>query len=174
MLAVIDAPTSELATQAAAALLQKLSDRQDLFRSVVEAGGGPFFRKNGLLFLPTQEVSQLTKKLGEAKSLIQVLAQDSNLRGLTTALNYSLIGARMKHYTLDDLAGTLNTVADTLEEVIAGRPASFSWRAMLDGRPPQPSERRRFIEIRPVLDYSALTPGELRPMLSARRPPSWS
>jgi hypothetical protein len=66
----------------------------------------------------------------------------------------------MKHYTLDDLSGTLNMVADTLDEVIAGRQASFSWRAMLNGRPPDASERRRFIEIRPVLDYTALMPGK--------------
>ena len=160
ILAVIDAPTSELATQATAALIQKLSDQKDLFHSIIEAGGGPFFQKNGLLFLPTEEVVQVTKKLGEAKPVIQALAQDPNLRGLTTALNYGLIGARMKHYTLDDLSGTLNMVADTLDEVIAGRPASFSWRAMLNGRPPNAGERRRFIEIRPVLDYSSLMPGK--------------
>jgi uncharacterized protein len=160
ILAVIDAPTSELATQATAALIQKLSDQKDLFRTIIEAGGGPFFQKNGLLFVPTEEVVQITKKLGEGKPVIQALAQDSNLRGLTTALNYGLIGARMKHYTLDDLSGTLNMVADTLDEVIAGRPASFSWRAMLNGRPPNAGERRRFIEIRPVLDYSSLLPGE--------------
>ena len=160
ILAVIDAPTSELASQAAAALTRKLSDRQGLFLSITEAGGGPFFQKNGLLFLPTQEVVQLTKKLGEAKSLIQALAQDANLRGLTTALNYGLIGVRMKHYTLDDLSGTLNMAADTLEGVIAGRAASFSWRAMLNGRPPDAAERRRFVEIRPVLNYTSLTPGK--------------
>ena len=67
ILAVIDAPTSELGTQATAALIQKLSDQKDHFRSILEAGGGPFFQKNGLLFLPTQEVVGLTKKLGEAK-----------------------------------------------------------------------------------------------------------
>src|ERR1700757_2948023 len=120
--------------------------------TALEAGGGPFFRKNGLLFLPAEEVVGLTKKLGEAKPMLQALAQDSNLRGLTTALNYGLIGARMNQYTLDDLSGTLNMVSDTLDDVIAGRPASFSWRAMLNGRPPNASERRRFIEIRPVLD----------------------
>jgi hopanoid biosynthesis associated RND transporter like protein HpnN len=160
ILAVLDAPTSELATQATAALIEKLSAQKDLFRSVTEAGGGPFFQKNGLLFLPAQQVAEITKKLGEGKPVIQALAQDSNLRGLTTALNYGLIGARMNQYTLDDLAGTLNMVSDTLDEVIAGRPASFSWRAMLNGRPPNSSERRRFIEIRPVLDFTALTPGK--------------
>src|SRR5712692_11488481 len=160
ILAVLDAPTSELATQATAALIEKLSAQKDLFRSIMEAGGGPFFQKNGLLFLPAQQVVEITKKLGEGKPVIQALAQDSNLRGLTTALNYGLIGARMNQYSLDDLAGTLNMVVDTLDEVVAGRPASFSWRAMLNGRPPNATERRRFVEIRPVLDYTALTPGQ--------------
>ena len=161
ILAVIDAPTSELATQATAAVIQKLSDQKDHFRLILEAGGGPFFQKNGLLFLPTEEVVALTKKLGEAKPVIQTLAQDSNLRGLTTALNYGLIGVRMNQYTLDNFSGTLNMVSDTLDEAIAGRAASFSWRAMLNGRPPTPDERRRFLEIRPVLDYAALMPGKV-------------
>ena len=161
ILAVIDAPTSELATQATTALIQKLAPQKDHFHSILEAGGGPFFAKNGLLFLPTQEVIGLTKKLGEAKPLIQTLAQDSNLRGLTTALNYALIGVRMNQYTLDDLSGTLNMVSDPLDEVIAGRPASFSWRAMLNGRPANPDERQRFVEFRPVLDYAALMPGKV-------------
>jgi len=161
ILAVIDAPTSELATQATTAVIQKLSDQKDHFRSILEAGGGPFFQKNGLLFLPTEEVVTLTKKLGEAKPVIQTLAQDSNLRGLTTALNYGLIGVRMNQYTLDTFSGTLNMVSDTLDEAIAGRPASFSWRAMLNGRPPTSDERRRFLEIRPVLDYAALMPGKV-------------
>src|SRR6476646_9060774 len=161
ILAIIDAPTSELVSQATAALTERLSAQKDHFRSILEAGGGPFFQKNGLLFLPTQEVVGLTKKLGEAKPLIQTLAQDSNWRGLTTALNYGLIGARMNQYTLDDLSGTLNMVSDTLDEAIAGQRASFSWRAMLNGRPPTPDERRRFLQIRPVLDYAALMPGKV-------------
>src|SRR6516164_45970 len=138
ILAIIDAPTSELATQATTVLIEKLAAQKDVFRSILEAGGGPFFRKNGLLFLPTEEVV-----------------------GLTTALNYGLIGARMNQYTLDDLSGTLNMVSDTLDEAIAGHFASLSWRAMLNGRPPKPDERRRFIEIRPVLDYAALMPGKV-------------
>jgi hopanoid biosynthesis associated RND transporter like protein HpnN len=160
ILAVIEAPSSELAAQATAVLVRRLEDSKELFRSVVELGGGPFFQQNGILFAPTQNVAQLTKKLGEAKPLIQALAQDGNLRGLTMALNYALIGVRMKHYSLDDLSGTLSMVADTVEDVLAGRPASFSWKAMLNGRPSTDEERRRFIEIRPVLDYSALMPGK--------------
>ena len=144
-LVVLDAPTSELAEEAAAALLQKLSEQKTLFHTIEEVGGGSFFQRNGLLFTPTQEVAGLTKKLGEAKPLIQALAQDPSLRGLVTALNYSLIGVRMNHFKLDDLSKTFGMVSDTLEGVIEGRPASFSWRAMLNGKPPTPSERRRLI-----------------------------
>jgi hypothetical protein len=54
ILAIIDAPTSELVSQATAALTERLSAQKDHFRSILEAGGGPFFQKNGLLFLPTQ------------------------------------------------------------------------------------------------------------------------
>ncbi len=160
ILVVLDAPTSELASQASAALIAKLSEQKALFHHISEAGGGPFFEKNGLLFLPPNDVEGMTKKLGEAKPIIQALAQDPNLRGLTTALNYGLIGVRMKKFTLDDLAGTLSMVADTLDAAIADRPASFSWRAMLNGAPPTASERRRFIEIRPALDFTALLPGK--------------
>ena len=160
ILAVIDAPTSELASQATAALVATLSQKKDIFHSVSEPAGGPFFEKNGLLFLPTQEVVETTKRLGESKPIIQALAQDRSLRGLTAALNYGLVGVRVKKLTLDALAGTLNMVAETLEPAMAGQPASFSWRAMLNGAPSSPSERRRFIEIRPVLDFTALLPGE--------------
>jgi hypothetical protein len=161
VLVVLDAPTSELATEATAALIHKLSEQKQFFHAIVEAGGGPFFQQNGLLFVPAQQVAELTKKLGEAKPVIQALAQDSNLRGLTTALNYGLIGVRMNHYPLDNLTGTLSMVADTFEGVIADQRASFSWRAMLNGRPPTPDEGRRFIQIRPVLDFAALTPGKM-------------
>src|SRR6266536_891415 len=44
MLAVIDAPTAELVTQATTALIEKLAVQKDLFRSILEAGGGPSSR----------------------------------------------------------------------------------------------------------------------------------
>jgi len=160
ILAVIDAPTPELASQATVALVARLAEHKDLLPYVSEAGGGPFFEKNGLLLLPTNELLETTRKLAAAKPILQSLVQEPNLRGLSTALNYGLLGVRTKRFTLDDLSVTLNMVSDTLDGVIAGRPATFSWHAMLNGAPPTPSERRRFILIRPTLDYAALLPGK--------------
>src|SRR4029450_5461680 len=42
ILAVVQAPTAELVTQATAALIQKLSEQKDHFQSIFDAGGGPF------------------------------------------------------------------------------------------------------------------------------------
>ena len=75
---------------------------------------------------------------------------------------------------LDDFARPLNLVADTLENVLAGKPASFSWRVLTEGKPASPSERRGFIEVRPVLDFNSLQPGlqaEARSAGSPRRSP---
>jgi predicted RND superfamily exporter protein len=56
ILAVIDAPTPELTSAAAAALGQKLAGDSKHFESVQPLGSGEFFEKNGLLFLPVAEV----------------------------------------------------------------------------------------------------------------------
>ena len=46
MLAVVDAPTSELATQATASYKSRNSPtRRITFHSIAEGGGGPFFQK---------------------------------------------------------------------------------------------------------------------------------
>ena len=60
---------------------------------------------------------------------------------------------------LDDFARVFDAVSDTLEEVIAGRPASFSWRVLVQGNAASPGELRGFIEVRPILDYGALEAG---------------
>src|SRR2546423_5192926 len=57
------------------------------------------------------------------------------------------------------LASPMNAISDTLDNVLAGRPAHFSWRNLLNGRPADAADLRRFIEISPVLVFKALQPG---------------
>lgn len=160
ILAVVDAPTPELADLASAALVQRLSGQTEYFRSVQDLAGGPFFKRNAFLYLPTDEVARATGQLTEAEPLIQVLASDPSLRGLTQALSFGLMGVQAGHLTLDDLTRPLNAFSAPLEDVLAGRPATFSWRELMSGEPAKPSELRHIIEIHPVLDYSALEPGK--------------
>ena len=159
MLVVVDAPTPELVEQASIRLAQALASRSDHFRAVHDLQSGPFFERNGLLYLPTSEVAQLTNGLVQAGPLLQTVAADPSLRGSLSALSLGLMGVQYGQIQLDDLARPMTMAADTVQEAIDGRPVSFSWRALVSGETPGPQELRRFIEVEPVLDYSALEPG---------------
>jgi hopanoid biosynthesis associated RND transporter like protein HpnN len=159
IVAVVDAPTSELASQATAELVEQLSTRTSVFTSVREPAGGPFFSKNALLFASADQTAAFTSQFSRSRPLIQVLVTDQNWRGLVQALTLALAGVQRNMYTLDAMANPLTMFASTIEEATAGRPASFSWRELAAGKPAEERELRRIIEIRPVLDFAALEPG---------------
>jgi hopanoid biosynthesis associated RND transporter like protein HpnN len=160
ILAVVEAPTSELATQANTALLAKLRERPKLFRSIESLNESEFLQRHALLFASTEEVKDFATQFSQAQALIQVLASDPTLRGQVQALTFGLAGLNRKMYTLDDMARPLGMFATTLENVAAGRPASFSWRELVNRQTPTTSDLRRIIQAKPVLDYSALEPGK--------------
>jgi hopanoid biosynthesis associated RND transporter like protein HpnN len=159
MLVVIDAPTPELADQASTRLTRALASRPDLIRAVHQLQGGPFFERNGLLYLPTDEVVGLTQGLVHAGPLLQTLAADPSLRGALNGLSLGLMGVQYGQIQLDDLARPMAMASDTAQEALAGQPASFSWRALAGGKAPEPRELRQLIEVEPVLDYTVLEPG---------------
>jgi uncharacterized protein len=157
---VVDAPSPEQVAQAASTLAQQLSKDSDLFHSVNELGGGNvFFARNGLLFQPVADVEHTTQMLSESAQLIVTLARDPSLRGLTQSLTFVMTGIQGGLLKVDDITKPLNGFADTVENVSAGKSVTFSWHDLLNGRPAKADETRRFIEARPILDYSALEPG---------------
>jgi hopanoid biosynthesis associated RND transporter like protein HpnN len=157
--AVVDAPTTEQASLASAALAKRLAADKSLFTSVSEPGASRLFTRNGLLFLPVETVEKITGGLAQAQPLVRVLASDPSLRGLTQVLSFGLMGVQADRLKLDDMTRPLTLSATALEDVLAGRPASFSWQNLMRGENPEPGDLRRFIEIRPLLDFGALQPG---------------
>jgi hypothetical protein len=158
-LVVVEAPTAEYASLASAELAKRLAGQPKLFRSVENLSGSEFFARNGLLFQSTDNVAGMTHGLGQAGPLIGTLVSDPSLRGLTRVLSLALIGVQNRTISLDTLARPVSMAATTIESALAGRAATFSWQELLNGKPPMPSDLRRFIEVRPVLDFSALEPG---------------
>jgi uncharacterized protein len=160
ILAVVEAPTPELTSAASDALARKLSGDSQHFESVQPLGSGEFFEKNGLLFLPVPEVGQLTGQLESAAPLIEIMAGDPSIRGLTGALETGLAGIKRGQVKLDSTERPFNLIAQTVESVLNTGTGTFSWREMVSDKPLTDSDRRSFIEFKPVLDFNALEPGK--------------
>ena len=159
ILVVVDAPAPELTARAADLLTQSLAQRGGPIRAVHEPGGGEFFARNGLLFLPADEVAPAMDSLTKAEPLLTSLAADPTLRGVAGVLDSGLTGVEVGQLKLDAMTRPMTLAAETLDRVFAGRPASFSWVSVAEGRQPEPHELRRFIAVDPVLDFTALEPG---------------
>jgi hopanoid biosynthesis associated RND transporter like protein HpnN len=160
ILAVVEAPTPELTGAAAAALEAKLKDDKKNFVSMQPLGSGEFFEKNGLLFLPTEEVGKITGQFESAAPLIEIMAGDPSIRGLTGALETGLAGVKRGEVKLDNTARPFNLIAQTVEDVLNKGNANFSWHELVSDKPLSDSDKRAFIEFKPVIDYSALEPGK--------------
>ncbi|MGB8039002.1 MAG: MMPL family transporter [Pseudolabrys sp.] len=159
IIAVVDATTPEAAGEAADALVKDLSSRSDVIRTVTQPDGGEFFARNGVLFLTTDEVRRNTAELIAAQPFLGTLASDPTLRGVLRTLSQSIEGIGLGKSKLEDLRPALVAIADALELIAKGKDPAFSWRKLITGRAPEPSELRRFVNIQPVLDFDDLQPG---------------
>ena len=156
-LVVVSAPAPEFAAQAARELAARLGAQTGLFHSVSLGAGSDFFRRNGLLYLPAAQAEATVGRLQAARPLLNALAADPSLRGVANLLSVALLTPLQSgQLRLGGMAPLLGAGADTLDAVLAGRPAALSWQALLD---PGVKTAPSLVELRPVLDYSALLPG---------------
>ncbi len=156
---IVDAPTAELAGEATDALTTALRQDKAHFTTVTNSSAVDFFTRNGLLFLPQDMFKKSLDGLVQGEALITDLGNDPSLRGLVSVIEDVLIGVNQHKVELGATAPVFRDGARTVENILADKPASFSWRALVEGHKPQSLELRGFIEVRPVLDYKSVEPG---------------
>jgi hopanoid biosynthesis associated RND transporter like protein HpnN len=160
LVVVVDGATSELAESAASALADKLTHRRDLALGIERADGGPFFARNGLLFLSRQEVADTTSQLISAQAVLGPVAADPSLRGVMGGLTTLVKGVQDGQATLGSLHPLLKRLADAADQLTQGKPVFFSWEALMaNGKASTQPPLRRILLVRANLDYSALEPG---------------
>lgn len=155
---VIDAGSPERADEAAAALVERLRQDPTHFASVFYPQGDPFFRRNGLLFLPPHELTALADRLAGAQPLLAALAQDPSLRGLMQVLGLAIDGIQMGEADPAMIAAPLTAIAATIEKLPNQLTTRLSWQEMIGGAPSSAAERRRIVLAQPVLDRTSLQP----------------
>jgi uncharacterized protein len=159
---VIDGATPELAEDAAKRLSAALAAKPTLFHDVRRPDGGPFFDRNGLLFLAQPQVQAAVEGLVQSQFLLASLAADPSLRGVLNTLARGLQGVQHGQAKLDDFQPLMAALADTFDRATAGQPAYFSWQDLMGGLSDGGAgkrQTRRVLVVQPVLDYSALQPG---------------
>jgi hopanoid biosynthesis associated RND transporter like protein HpnN len=156
---VIDGVTPERTQQAAAALEKALAGQPKQFPVVRDIQGDAFFAKNGLLFLPAEDVRKATQQIIGAQPFLAPLAADPSVRGIMDSLSTALLGIENGQADLEQLSPALTALSETLEKTVSGRPAYLSWQKLITGQAPGLRETRRIIEVQAALDYTKLAPG---------------
>ena len=156
---VVDGRTPELAEDAAARLAAKLAADKARFLGVRRPDGGPFFAREGLLLRSTDEVRSTTEGLVRAQPFLGPLAADPSLRGVAGAFSTLAQGVERGDTRLADVNKPLGALADALGAAADGKPAFFSWQALVNGDGAPSAPTRRFILVQAKLDYGDLEPG---------------
>ncbi len=159
IIAVVDAPTSELAGIASDRLVARLRQATTLFSSVRQPQGDLFMERNALLYLSTDQVVATAQQLQSARPVLAMLAADPSLRGVMRVLSAGADAVQKQRLPADTLTKPMTMLSDALDPILAGKFASVSWLSLLDPNATLPARSRQFIEVDPKLDYNALRPG---------------
>jgi uncharacterized protein len=158
---VVDGQTPELSEAAAASLAESLSAQTRLFQSVERPDGGPFWAHNGLLFASTEDVKSDIAQLLKSQPFLGSMASDPSLRGLANTLSLAMKGVNNGDASVQNLRTPIQTLADALQGLAAGKPTFFSWRTLMTGHEPDVHQLRHIILLDPVRDFTELQPGKL-------------
>lgn len=156
LLLVVDADTPERAEEAAAQLAGSIRRESDLIDWVKLPGNDAFFRQNGLLYLGDGELERLSESLTRIQPFLGTLIREPTLPGLFSILHKAL-SAQEAEGSLE-LTPVLSAVAETVEAENSGRFHRLSWQRLMQIDVGQTSDARRYIVVKPKLDYSELLP----------------
>lgn len=160
LVVVVDGDTPDAAEAAAEALTLKLRAMPERFSQVVRPDRIPFFQKNGLLFLSKDEIGTILDQMIQAQPILGILAGDPNLRGFFGMIDMMLQGVERGETDFKQLDAAFNTIADTIEADLAGQDKPLAWQTMSSDKKPLPRDLRKLILAKPILDFTALQPGE--------------
>jgi hopanoid biosynthesis associated RND transporter like protein HpnN len=160
ILIVIDGKNSIDTELAAHDLASALEKKTEFFRTVSRPDASSYFQKHGLLLLSTDELADISDGLIKAQPMLATLSADPSPRGLFSMISLMLDGVQAKQVKTEDLTPLFQRVIRSLQGALAAPADEKTWNYLFASQNPGKFELRRFILAQPVLDYSALSPGE--------------
>src|SRR3954452_6214013 len=156
LVAVVDARAPEEADATANELARRLKADPSDFPSVRRPDSNPFLEKEGLLFLPAQDLSALMDQTIDAQPFLGQLVADPSARGLFSAL--SLLGMGVTHGDADvsPYLEPINAFHPPMAEALDGHPKPLSWQGLLGGGLSKLAGPHRFVLAQVRQDFGAL------------------
>ena len=111
----------------------------------------------GSCFCRPKNVQRTTEQLIRAQPFLGTLAADPSLHGLAEALALISKGVESGSIELKTFDKPLTVLSSTIDTLLQGRPAAFSWTELMTGKAPAKSDLRRFIRVKPKLDFRSAT-----------------
>ena len=163
LVVVIDGVTPEQAERAAALMKEEIARRPDLFRSAFHPQGDPFFRRNGLLLLPVEELEETADRILAAQPFLGTVWQDRSIRGLADMLSLAV-----EKRTEEGGESGLRGLGDALDRIAAvvlaearNEPGTLSWMSLMFGPgSDRRSGTRQILLVEIALAFDRFRPGK--------------
>jgi len=149
---VIDGDTAEQVDAAAAQVAERLRLQPRLFSDIYLAEADEFFVRNAFLYLDEAELETLADRLISLQPFIGGLHRAPDERMLADMIASALDPKNDPHdLPLESLFAELNR---TFEAIQAGVPYRLSWQRLLGNQRTDEQALRRFLLLKPVLNFS--------------------
>ncbi len=157
IVAVVRADTPEEAAETAAALNRAVTaDKANFYDSRYPASAA-FYRDNGLLLLPVNQLAKLLNSIVAAQPFLGQLAADPSARGLFSGLSLIALGVQSGQANLTPYDPAFRAIQNNLDQAAAGHPEPLSWQALLASN--EGAQDAEFVLIHPMLNQGSLNPG---------------
>ena len=155
---VVDAETPDLAHDSMNRLARRLRSEPELFPGVYQPDGGKFFDEHGLLYLSASELQDMVDRLSLAQPFLSRLSRDQSIGGLFTMFDEAGAAVESGRLAQSMLGDTFDSVSRAIDSFLAGRDTPLSWQKLLNADASGKERYRRFLLVRPVVDFSRIRP----------------
>ena len=154
LVVVIDGVSPDVADMAVSELADQLQGDSSTFNWVDSPADNAHFRRNGLLYLSVDELQSLSDTLVGIQPFMARLKADMTVAGLAELMEQAI----NEKATSQTLLQAVDDVATAIEQVSLGNFHRLSWWELMSGRAAGVSDKRRYLTVKPILDYNDLFP----------------
>ncbi len=157
IVAVVQGDTPEEASETAVALNKALNADKANFKDSSYSAGSSFYKNEGLLLLPVDDLAALLNQIVAAQPFLGQLAADPSARGLFTGLGLIAQGVKVGS-NISAYNAALAGVRKNLEMASDGHAVPLSWQSLITSGAMSQGDKE-FVLAHPRLNQGTLQPG---------------